>query len=100
MAQAFSIERDTLKASSGNSIRSLEEIHIRWIPPIPPWHKVNVDGPYKKASSSTACRGLIRDHIGRFFKGFSTNLGCCNALWAKLWALYKGIQLARDMHLN
>ena len=76
MAQASSIERDTLKA------------------------KVNVDGPYRKASSSAACRGLIRDHIGRFIKGFSTNLGCCNALWAKLWALYKGIQLAWDMHLN
>ena len=57
-------------------------------------------GLFRKSTSVVAYCGLIRDHIGRFIKGFSSNLGFCNAIYVELWGLYKGIILARDLSLS
>ena len=62
--------------------------------------KINTDGSVISANGSTACGGLIRDHMGRFITGFSMNLGDCTITLAKLWAVDWGFTLGLQMSLN
>lgn len=55
---------------------SRQEWHIAWSPPSEHTFKINVDGSRRGSSGLAACRGLIRDHCGRFIKAFHCNLGC------------------------
>lgn len=79
---------------------SLREIQVSWTAPRDNGYKVTVDGSYHRSSSMAACDGLIRDFSCTLMKGFFYNLGPCNSVWAKLWALRLGIKLARSLSLS
>lgn len=63
--------------------------------------KVNVDSSHNSGTGSSACGGLARDHNGRLVRGFYCSwVGSCNAVWAELWGLRRGIRLAQDLALR
>lgn len=75
-------------------------MQVSWVAPPPQVFKINVDGTYRKNSRSAACGGLVRNLNGSLIKGFSCNLGFCNSVWAEMWALRLGIELARSLSLD
>lgn len=76
---------------------SRKEILVAWTSPSIHSYKVNVDGLGRRGEGSSACRALVRDSLGTFFRGFHCNVGVCNAVWAELWALFLGLKLARSL---
>ncbi|MED6181435.1 hypothetical protein PIB30_118602 [Stylosanthes scabra] len=67
---------------------------IRWLPPQDNHMQINTDGSFDPSRNNAACGGIIRDHMGRFVKAFSHNIGCCSIMQAELWGILKGIEIA------
>ena len=55
--------------------------------------KLNSDGSLLSQNGSAACRGILRDHLGRHISSFSCNVGSCSIVHAKLWRILNGIKL-------
>ena len=64
------------------------------------WAKLNSDGSALGNPGRASGGGVIRDHNGKWLKGYARSLGCTNSCMAELWALRDGLLLARDMGLN
>lgn len=62
--------------------------------------KLNVDGSHGLGKGSLACGGLIRDAEGNFIKGFHSKITSSNVIWAELWGVLSGLQLARNIMLQ
>lgn len=70
---------------------------IYWRPLIPGFVKIiNCDGAASNSTGDAACGGVIRDHHGTVIVSFSRHLVDCSSLQAELWAIFYGVQLARD----
>ncbi|KAL4355559.1 hypothetical protein GQ457_06G006150 [Hibiscus cannabinus] len=67
-----------------------------WSNPKPGWLRLNVDGFVSPNTGIATIGGLLRDNAGNFIFGFSKFIGCVNNLYAELWSLYIGLQLAWD----
>ncbi|KAL4309954.1 hypothetical protein GQ457_01G030200 [Hibiscus cannabinus] len=52
----------------------------RWVSPLRDWFKVNVDGARDHSTGLAACGGLIRDHEGRWVRGFARSVGVCSPI--------------------
>lgn len=75
-----------------------KEVSVAWKPPDEGVVKVNV--VIVALCGKASCGGLARDCKGKFIKAFLCNVGFCNAIWAELWALRLGINLARELALS
>ena len=64
------------------------------------WAKLNSDGSALGNPGHVGGGGVIRDHNGKWLKGYARSLGCTNSCMAELWVLRDGLLLARDMGLN
>ena len=69
------------------------------MPGVPPvnWIKVNCDGASKQNGEIAGCGGLCRGPDGKWMRGFSYNLGMCNAFVAELWGAYYSLKMAWEM---
>jgi ribonuclease HI len=83
-----------------NLYPSKRSIEVSWTPPPHDHYKVNVDGSHKKSSGISTCGGLIRDSNGKCIRGFYNRLGSCSAVWAELWALRIGIEMANQLNIK
>jgi ribonuclease HI len=83
-----------------NLYPSKRSIEVSWTPPPHDHYKVNVDGSHKKSSGISTCGGLIRDSNGKCIRGFYNRLGSCSAVWAELWALHIGIEMANQLNIK
>ena len=70
---------------------------IRWIPPDPPWIKLNIKGLYKADSGWASGVGIVRGHQGEFLEAFTTPLTVNSSLEAQLLTLLRGLELAREI---
>ncbi|CAL1397044.1 unnamed protein product [Linum trigynum] len=68
--------------------------NIGWTPPVEGWTTLNVDGASNGNPGPAGAGGLLRDHTGRWIKGFVSNVGSASATLAELWAINHGIDLA------
>lgn len=59
-----------------------------------------MDGSHFPGAGSTACGGLIRDATGNFLRGFHCKITSRNVIWAELWGVLSGLQLARTLKMN
>jgi len=75
-------------------LRHTETIYIGWKYPQEGWIKLNCDGACKENGDRSGCGGLLRDANGRWIKGFVRKIGACDALHAKMWGIYLGLELA------
>ncbi|XP_075508178.1 uncharacterized protein LOC142545090 [Primulina tabacum] len=67
---------------------------VRWIPPPEGWCSLEVDGSCKQSIRKAGGGGLLRNEYGDWMIGFMHNIGWCSIEEAKLWAAYKGLQMA------
>lgn len=58
------------------------------------WIKLNVDGSCNRALASVACGGVLRDHQGRWLRGFSSFEGDGDAHMAELLVVVQGLRIA------
>ena len=77
-----------------------QNLAVDWEKPLVGWAKLNSDGSALGNPWRTSGGGVIRDHNGKWLKGYTRSLGCTNSCMAELWALRDGLLLARDMGLN
>ncbi|RYR12123.1 hypothetical protein Ahy_B04g069663 isoform B [Arachis hypogaea] len=84
------MKKTNLLKRNHNSLGNL----IRWHQPQEHYVKINVDGSYFSQCDSASYGGIFRDHMERFMKVFSCNLGNCTIMHAELWGIIKGHQIA------
>ncbi|KAK8630332.1 hypothetical protein V6N13_079130 [Hibiscus sabdariffa] len=65
--------------------------NARWVSPPMDWVKLNVDGARDHGTDFAACGGLIRDHDGRWVRGFARSVGICSPIEFELWAVHEGL---------
>ncbi|KAF7822209.1 ribonuclease H [Senna tora] len=67
---------------------------LDWEKPVEGWVKVNTDGAVCRESNLGGCGGIIRDSKGDWIKGFTRRIGMSNPVFAELWSIAEGLQLA------
>ncbi|KAK7267538.1 hypothetical protein RIF29_20214 [Crotalaria pallida] len=77
-----------------------KEVTIGWVCPNSGVFKLNTDGSVHDPNNVAACGGLIPDYTGSFMRGFTCNVGVSSAIQAKLWGLYWGLMIAKDMGIQ
>jgi len=68
---------------------------VCWIKLPPGWYKLNTDGASLGNPSKASGGGLIRDHQGKWIKGFIRRIGLATSITAELWALRDSLMLAK-----
>ena len=63
-------------------------------PPQQNWVTLNTDGCYNKEGNQAGGGGILREHTEKWLGSFSTRLGTCSTVEAKLWALIHSLRLA------
>lgn len=74
-------------------IRLCKSQWISWSPLGEGWIKVNMDGARRASIGLASARGLIRDHLGNWIKGFTVNIGQTDSFTTELWGLKEDLQL-------
>lgn len=69
---------------------------IRWKPPATGWVKLNCEGSVINFGSQASGGGVLRSDDGVFLFGYACGLGPCSITEAELWAILKGLQIARS----
>ena len=72
-------------------------VAVGWEKPPVGWAKLNSDGSALGNPGRAGGGGVIRDHNGKWLKGYARSFGSTNNCMAELWALRDGLLLARDM---
>ncbi|XP_023908996.1 uncharacterized protein LOC112020670 [Quercus suber] len=80
--------------------RAKSVVAVGWEKPPVGWAKLNSNG-FALGNPRHVGRGsVIKDHNGKWLKGYTRSLGSTNSCMAKLWALRDGLLLAEEMGLN
>lgn len=61
--------------------------------------KLNSDGSSMGNPGVAGEGGVIRNHNGKWIRGFSRSIGITTSVIVELWALRDGLKLCIDMHL-
>ncbi|KAF7815070.1 Ribonuclease H protein [Senna tora] len=90
--------------ASITSERPLHDVHkvkltkpirlVKWKAPTPGTFKINVDGSSRGNPGKSGVGGLIRDSNGTMMVGFSVSFGFNDILYAELFAIKYGLELA------
>ncbi|KAL0009174.1 hypothetical protein SO802_010676 [Lithocarpus litseifolius] len=75
-------------------------IPICWLRPDQGWFKLNSDGAFQGNLGRAGGGGLIRDHLGKWIKGFMRNIGQATSFAAEFWALRDGLMLAAQLGIT
>lgn len=67
---------------------------VRWFPPLPGCIKLNTNGCCTGLHGKAGFGGTLRDHAGAWIAGFCGSVGIAPILFAKLMAIYQGLDLA------
>jgi ribonuclease HI len=85
--------KKSLNQARGSSI---SQNAFFWSAPKDGFVKLNGDDSVTNHGALAACGGVVRNADGVFIFGFSYNSGACTITTAELWAILKGLQLAKD----
>ncbi|KAK9288743.1 hypothetical protein L1049_017207 [Liquidambar formosana] len=80
--------------------RTTKQVMVKWEPPARGEIKLNIDGLAIDYPGKASAGGLIRDHLGRWVKGFVRKLCIISSVDAELWALRDGLNLALKCNIN
>ncbi|PKI72083.1 hypothetical protein CRG98_007540 [Punica granatum] len=75
-------------------------IQVYWEAPPDGYYKLNFDGCSKGNSGIARARGLIRDSLGRWVRGFYMNLGRTTSPIAELKALRQGLIMVKECGIS
>ena len=73
---------------------------ICWNKPNLGWFKLNYDGASQGNPGRAGGGGLIRNHDGKWVKGFMRNIGQATSVAAEFWALRDGLMLAAQLGIT
>ena len=73
--------------------------NVIWKAPQPLWHKLNTDGSALGCLGLAGGGGLLRDHHGKWTKGFCRAIGWANSLYAELWVIRDGLSLSIQLQI-
>ncbi|KAF7824308.1 hypothetical protein G2W53_022452 [Senna tora] len=90
----------SLKSIGSLNQNSLWRAPPIWSPPDTGWCKINVDGSFNEDSNNITCGGVIRDHEGKWIRGFSKKLGKGCILLAEICGILEGLLLAWSNNLK
>ena len=68
--------------------------YVSWRRPCSGWVKLNLDGAVKGRSQRGGAGGLLRDAEGEFMTAFATPVATTRSLFAEVYALREGLELA------
>ncbi|KAL4354865.1 hypothetical protein GQ457_06G014830 [Hibiscus cannabinus] len=92
MRAASALEGNNRSVQAGiDGMLPVPRANARWVSPPMDWFKLNVDGARDNATGFAACGGLIRDHDGRWVRGFARSVGVCFPIESELWAVHEGL---------
>ncbi|KAI3473514.1 hypothetical protein Pfo_031507, partial [Paulownia fortunei] len=69
--------------------------HVLWEKPQEGWFKLNTNGAAKGQTEQAGTGGIIRDHFGNVVVAYYEYIGNCNSIYAEIFALVKGLELAK-----
>ena len=75
-------------------------ILVRWEFPTQNWFKLNSDGSALGCPGLAGGGGLIRDHQGRWVKGYIRFIGWANIIEAELWAIRDGLIVCLQLQVQ
>jgi hypothetical protein len=75
--------------------RQNDTIFISWKQPLEGWFKLNCDGAHKSSIHLLGFGGLLCDNNGICVSSFARKIGSCDVLYAEMWGMYIGMNLAR-----
>ena len=79
---------------------SSSSIHLlSWQKPCYGHYKLNIDGT-RTLNGLIGAGGVIRDHNGNWYHGFTRNIGTGEVLQAEAWGLFSGLQIANELGIN
>ena len=67
---------------------------IRWLPPQPPFIKLNTDGSALGNPGLAGAGGVLRDHWGKWVSGFFLHIGLATNNLAELATVRRGLEMA------
>ncbi|KAL0413202.1 UNVERIFIED_CONTAM: putative ribonuclease H protein [Sesamum radiatum] len=73
---------------------------VWWTTPTNGWMKLNCDGTSKGNPGPSGAAGVIRDSSGGFCVAFHEFLGEQANIFAELYAVVRGVELAMDYGIN
>ena len=73
---------------------------MEWKKPSIGWTKLNFDGSCKSLTVKASIGGLVQNHKAEFLLGYAEPIGQTNSTIAKLTALRRGLELARENGWN
>ncbi|KAF7806654.1 ribonuclease H [Senna tora] len=80
---------------SHHAVKTTKPIRlVKWEAPVPGTFKINVDGSSRGNPGKSGIGGLIRDSNGAMIAGFSVSIGFSDILYAELFAIKYGLELA------
>ncbi|KAK2388551.1 hypothetical protein QL285_062226 [Trifolium repens] len=69
---------------------------VIWNPPLPAWHKCNIDGASTGNPGNAACGGVYRNHLSDFVYAFAEPLGNASSFYAELCGALRAVEVAWD----
>ena len=75
-------------------------VQVCWFRPPVDWFKLNFDGAALGNPSKAGRGGLIRDHQGKWVKGYMRHIGFASSIIAKFWVLKDGLLLASQLGIS
>ncbi|GLU12643.1 hypothetical protein SLE2022_293070 [Rubroshorea leprosula] len=73
---------------------------VKWDKPPAGSFKLNTDGSVINNPGPATSGGLIRDHRGRWIRGFSRKIGIASSLAAEIWGIQDGLLLAKQLDIQ
>ncbi|KAK8520480.1 hypothetical protein V6N12_004417 [Hibiscus sabdariffa] len=70
--------------------------HAHWERLDEGWVCLNTDGAVSSSTGYGSVGGIFRTHDGSWLLGFNKSVGVIQSFQSKLWAIFYGLQIARD----
>lgn len=90
--QVHFIARAYHKLVPGKPLR--REVLICWEFPPTNWIKLNSNWASKGEARLASCGGVLRNHMGKWLRGYTANLGAASVVEDEIWGLYYGLYIA------
>lgn len=76
------------------------QVSLAWSPHVHGVFKLNMDGSHRVASSCIGARGILRNSLGEWHRGFAVNVRKCQVLEAELQGLFFGLKFVVDKGIS
>ncbi|KAI3452547.1 hypothetical protein Pfo_009211 [Paulownia fortunei] len=73
---------------------------VLWVKPQVEWLKLNIDRAAKGETGQARAGGVLRDHLGNAILAYHDYIGDQNSIYAEIFALTRGLELAKEQGIT